>query len=432
MANKKKMQELYSKVSVAGSIKFVISEPKVEEDRDVKAKFSCNLATILARDREVVAVCLKQFPNKCVVYISKNKVWNREDIAYIKKIKAYLISISGDAPVKLDTAFDREDVRNLFKAILAYCSTKYEFRLKKLKEDITKGSIGPKSEYILPFKEFAKIEDVDEVKEYKISGSCSSYYKKVKDKTVEGSLKTWWKKFLRHLKKVGSYDSALVNITVCACNEKYKEQFSNIELVTLNPVIVHRQPIFSWTNVIQKFIHSNKEYEEFKKRCLGDDLILERLKEIYGTDSNTNPQLDNEKIEQHLYSHAKMNIMTYIIDQGNKQQAFIAVSKHCCYLCELYIKFARNKGYPIFTSGAHNKLHHKWLLPDTKNITFKNDVLKYMIANLDRIIREELKHHVDIKARSDSEGESKESDNEKCIDHAKVNELYKTFQESNN
>ena len=55
-----------------------------------------------------------------------------------------------------------------------------------------------------------------------------------------------------------------------------------------------------------------------------------------------------------------------------------------------------------------------------------------MIADLDQIIREELKHHVDIKARSDSEGESGESDNEKRIDRAKVNELYESLEESDN
>ncbi len=409
MANRKKMQELYSKAYVAGSIKFDISEPRVEKDKNEEEKFSCNLETILARDREVVAVGLKLFTDKCVVYISKNKKWDREkDIPYVHKIKEYLQNISRDAPVTLDTAFDRKDVRNLFKAIMDYCSTKFKSRLEKLKEDITKGSRGPQNKYILPFKKFAGIEDVDKVRGYKISGICSSYYKKVKDETVEDNLKTWWERFLRHLKKVGSYDSALVDITACACNAKYKDQFSNIDLVMLNPDIVHDQPIFSWANVIQKFIHSNKEYEKFKKRCLGDDLILERLEKIYGKVSNTNPypQLDNEKFEPYLYSHAEMNIMAYIIDRGNKKPAFIAVSKHCCYLCELYIKFARNKGYQIYTSGAHNKLYHKWLLPNTRDITFKNDALKYMIADLDQIIKEELKHHVDIKSRSDSEGES--------------------------
>ncbi|GBC08613.1 hypothetical protein RclHR1_08250010 [Rhizophagus clarus] len=403
--NQEKKCELYSKVCVAGSIKFVISEPRGEKEKNVEEKFSCNLATILARDREVVAVALKLFPNKCDVYISKNEDWKREDGNYINKIKANLKSISKDAPVTLDAAFDRSDVGDLFEAIMDYCSTKFESRLNKLKNDITKRR---QSQYILSFIEFAEfagIEDVNEVHGYEISEICNSYYKKVKDKTVIDDPENW-KKFLRHLRKVGSYDSALVDITACACNEKYKKQFSNVNMVVLKPVIVSRQPIFSWANVIQKFIHSTKEYEKFKKRCLDDDFILGRLKEIYGTDSNANPQLNNEKIEQRLCLHAAMNILKYIIDQRNKNPVFIAVSKHCCYLCELYIKFARSKGYQIYTSGAHNNLYHRWVLPDTWDITIKEDALKYMIADLDRIIREELEHHVDIKARSDSEGES--------------------------
>jgi hypothetical protein len=424
---KKNAQELYSKVCVAGSIKFAVSEPRKEKKKNMEEKFSCNLVTILARDREVVAVALKLFSDKCVVYISKNGGWDREGVDYINKIKAYLKSISKDAPVKLDTAFERSDVGDLFEAIMDYCSTKFESRLIKLKEDITKGS---QNQYILSFTEFAEIEDVKKVHGYEISEICSRYYKKVKDKTVEDNLEIW-EKFLRHLKKMGSYDSALVDITACACNEKYKEQFSNMVMVMLNLIKVPRQPIFSWANVIKKFIHNTGEYEKFKKRCLGDDFILERLKEIYGTDRNSDPQLDNDKIEQRLYLHAEMSILTNIIDRGNKKLVFIAVSKQCCYLCELYIKFARSIEYQIFTSGAHDKLYHRWVLPDTRNITFKNDALKYMIADLDRIIKEELKHHVDIRPRSDSEGENGDSDNAKRIDRAKVNNLYKTRQKKN-
>jgi hypothetical protein len=43
----------------------------------------------LARDKEVVAVGLKFFTNKCVVHISKNKNWNDKDVEYINKIERY-------------------------------------------------------------------------------------------------------------------------------------------------------------------------------------------------------------------------------------------------------------------------------------------------------------------------------------------------------
>ncbi|CAI2189218.1 12827_t:CDS:2, partial [Funneliformis geosporum] len=287
-----------------------------------------------------------------------------------------------NAPIPLDTAFKRNDLKVLFKTVKRYCLAKFETRLEKLKKDLVGESQNP---HILSFKEFANINDVIEV---------------------------------------GSYYSALVDITACACNVKYKNQFSNMDVVTLKPVSINRQPIFSWANIIQKFVHVTKEYEKFKKRCLDDDDTLKKLKEVYKTDTNGNPQLDSEKIEQRLCLHAEMNTLTNIIDSKDKKPTFIAVSKYCCYLCELYIKFANTKGYNIFTSGAHNKLYHKWVLPDTKDVTLKNDALKYMIAELDRIIRKELREkHIDIRARSDSEGESVDSDNAKHIDHSEVDDL---------
>ncbi|KAF0537237.1 hypothetical protein F8M41_008651 [Gigaspora margarita] len=88
-------KEFYSKVCVAGSIKFVVDEAS-EEDVNLSEndKFSCNLATILARDREVVAVNLKLLPSKCKVYIAKNGAWRKEDYEYVNKIKEILINVS--------------------------------------------------------------------------------------------------------------------------------------------------------------------------------------------------------------------------------------------------------------------------------------------------------------------------------------------------
>src|ERR1043165_8403863 len=108
-------KELYSKVCVAGSIKFVVNEAR-EKGVDLAEtdRFSCNLATILARDKEVVAVYLKILSGKCKVYISKNDVWLEEDDKYISKIQNYLKSISKDAPIELDNAWKRKDVKALF------------------------------------------------------------------------------------------------------------------------------------------------------------------------------------------------------------------------------------------------------------------------------------------------------------------------------
>ncbi|RIA84172.1 hypothetical protein C1645_742537 [Glomus cerebriforme] len=101
-------KELYSKACVVGSIKFVIDEAKDESiGLEWYEKFSHNVATILARDKEVVAVRLIPYSNKCEVYIAKDGPWLKKDIAYIAKFKKYVKSLSKDAPIKLDEALER-------------------------------------------------------------------------------------------------------------------------------------------------------------------------------------------------------------------------------------------------------------------------------------------------------------------------------------
>ena len=131
---------MYSKACVAGSIKFVVGEASENSiDPTDNDKFSCNLATILARDKEVVAVYLKVLSSKVRVYISKNSEWLETDDEYISKIQEYLKSISKDAPMSLDEALEREDVLVLFDDAMAYCSAKLEYRFEKFKKDITEG-----------------------------------------------------------------------------------------------------------------------------------------------------------------------------------------------------------------------------------------------------------------------------------------------------
>ena len=84
----KKIMELHSKACVAESIRFVVDKAK-EESANLKEyeNFSCNLATILARDREVVAVRLLHHANKCDVYLAKNSRWTDTDVEYIEEIE---------------------------------------------------------------------------------------------------------------------------------------------------------------------------------------------------------------------------------------------------------------------------------------------------------------------------------------------------------
>ncbi|PKY37199.1 hypothetical protein RhiirB3_533741, partial [Rhizophagus irregularis] len=83
---KEREKELYSKGSVAQSINFVVDKAKGEFCLDCEEKFSLYLATILARDKEVVAVWLRILQDHCEIYLSKNSDWLDEDIEYIDNI----------------------------------------------------------------------------------------------------------------------------------------------------------------------------------------------------------------------------------------------------------------------------------------------------------------------------------------------------------
>ncbi|KAF0492441.1 hypothetical protein F8M41_021722 [Gigaspora margarita] len=385
-------KEFYSKVCVAGSIKF---DEASEEDVNLSEndKFSCNLTTILARDREVVAVNLQLLTNKCKVYIAKNSDWSNADREYVNKIKEILINVSKDAPMTSKKAYERKDMRDLYFTVMTYCGRKLKYRLDKLKKDVTGNE---EKIYIKSFLDFAKSQLKDDIFAIKfaISRVCCEYYRKTKkDSAIP-------KKFLRHIKKVGSYYGSLMDITLCVCQEKYKTSFSCIDMYLLNPITV-KQVISPWNTIVKTYIHDSEEYENFKKMCLENQMIKERLERIYG---HVDAQLNSEKSIL-IYLHAELNVLVNVLNQGNKSK-FIAVSKRSCYLCDSYIKFIQNKGYNITVSGSHKKLYHGWKLPDT----FKKEFMSDTMFDLDKIIEREIEHHIDIIARSDSDAESENPD----------------------
>ncbi|CAB4386356.1 unnamed protein product [Rhizophagus irregularis] len=121
-------EELYSKICVAQSIKPVF----VDNESSYKlSKLSCSLATILARDKDIVAI----------------GPWLDEEVVYINKIREYLRNISNDSPKKSKANSD-----TLAIEILSYCSNKLESRINKLKEDLTRN---PDKEYIKSFIRYA-------------------------------------------------------------------------------------------------------------------------------------------------------------------------------------------------------------------------------------------------------------------------------------
>ncbi|POG82451.1 hypothetical protein GLOIN_2v1498657, partial [Rhizophagus irregularis DAOM 181602=DAOM 197198] len=214
-----------------------------------------------------------------------------------------------------------------------------------------------------------------------------------------------------HIKKVGSYFASIKGIIDCAKKPQYKPLFSNIKVKKGKPVIIDNQPIYSWKNIIKRFIDEDEEvedkYERFMDRCLKKPEVMGRIRKVYTDNATKQPQLDDD-VEKCIYLHAEMNILaSLIINNKITSRVFIAVSKRCCYLCELYINFAIKQGYNIVISGKHQKLYDGWILPHVKNSDFKNKSLIYILENLDRIIEKKIEHYTrSLPADSNSGGNS--------------------------
>jgi len=141
-------------------------------------------------------------------------------------------------------------------------------------------------------------------------------------------------------------------------------------------------------------------------RCSKKPEVMERIRQVY-TDNATQrqQQLDGDDVKQCIYLHAEMNILaSLIIDNEIKSRVFIAVSKRCCFLCELYIDFAREQGYKIIVSEQQFltkyafdwkvlKICSGWKLPHVKDNDFKFRSLRYILENLDRKIEKKLEHY---------------------------------------
>ncbi|PKY45391.1 hypothetical protein RhiirA4_459954 [Rhizophagus irregularis] len=322
-------KELYSKECVAHCINFVVGEVKDEvTNLKIHDRFSCYLATILARDKEVVAVWLK---------ILKDSI------------------ISKNTPIK---STDTE--KAFYLAVMSYCYTKFEFRWNKLKNDINNSD----NEHVKSLKDFISAELGDSATPINISLVCYEYYKQIKAK-INSNISP---KFLGHIKKVGSYFGSIKGIINCAKNIQYKPLFSNIKVNRGRPIIINKQPIYSWENIIKRFIDEDEDkYDHFMTKCSKKPEVMERIHKVYTDNITKQLQLNNNNIEKCIYLHAEMHILaSLIIDNKIKSRVFIAVSKRCCYLCELYINFAIKQGYNIVISGKHQKLYDGWILPHKK------------------------------------------------------------------
>jgi hypothetical protein len=234
---KKEKQRMEEKVCAAGSIKFVVERPS-KEDLKLKdsEKVSCFLTTILARDREVVAVNVAITSLKCKVYIAKNHPWSQQDKDYIEKVEKTLINVSNN---ESGWVYERVDVKELFAVTMKYCSRKLLYRLNKLRNDLTKWKDKMCIKSFLEYAQEKGIDILDDRKRPSISMLCNEYYPVAKDDSSAPE------NFLRHIKKVGSYVAHLTEIIDCACKAKYKGLFSSIEMDLLDAPHEETQLIYS-------------------------------------------------------------------------------------------------------------------------------------------------------------------------------------------
>jgi hypothetical protein len=289
---KEREKELYSKECVAKSINFVVGAASMKATTlKVRERFSCNLATILARDKEVVAV-YEILSNRSEIYLAKNFVWLENDAKYIDKITKYLKGISKDAP-----AISSGTKYAFTEAVALYCSAKLESRLENLKNDIKNNGDNKQVKFFMNFFS-TKVDDADKTNMMMLSQVCNEYYKKVK---VDYDIPL---KFLEHIKKVGSYAESIIGIIKCARNIQYKSLFSNVTVLRGKHDIINDQPIYLWENIIKRFIDEDK-YEQFMDKCSKKSKVVKRRGKVY-TYKITQQPLDGDVVKQCIYLHAEM------------------------------------------------------------------------------------------------------------------------------
>jgi hypothetical protein len=84
--------------------------------------------------------------------------------------------------------------------------------------------------------------------------------------------------------------------------------------------------------------------------------------------------------------------LAYILNKKITKKVFIAVSKKCCYLYELYIDMAKVNRYNVIISGKHKKIYSRWKLPHVSDDNFKIMSLKYILNHLNQIIENKINH----------------------------------------
>ncbi|UZO01495.1 uncharacterized protein OCT59_012593 [Rhizophagus irregularis] len=118
------------------------------------------------------------------------------------------------------------------------------------------------------------------------------------------------------MKKVASYTTSFIDITNCACKQKYKPLFSCIELELLNPNTVDKT-VSSWSDTVEHYFldRTNYKFDEFKKRCLNDPVIKKNLVRVYGKNGKETPGMLDCEVTKKLCLHAELNVLVKLMGQ---------------------------------------------------------------------------------------------------------------------
>jgi hypothetical protein len=204
-------------------------------------------------------------------------------------------------------------------------------------------------------------------------------------------------KYYKHVKKLGSYAASINTICTCASKSEYKDFFKKGDINYSN-TIDNDITIKDWTNVLNFYIKDKKTKNQIIDDCKLDRDINNKIENIYV----------NKK--QNFYCHGELHIIKYLVDKKYKKKCYLGISKLCCYMCFNYINFLNNNGYNFIVSGTHNKLYHRWLLPEVKDNELNNKIKKQMDDILDETIKNEINEYTKIIPDSDSAGNSQNTD----------------------
>jgi hypothetical protein len=376
----------YDKLCLASSIKFTIDKPDYINIKDNVYKFVNSISTILARDKEVVAVYIEQTISKeSNLFLGKNGNWNDKDKKYIENILKNLKDISEDGKITRDS----EKLINIRNLMIEYCKNKINKRVEKLIKDFNDKNISNNSEYD-KLKKIIKNNNNDILN---ITRECNNLYK--------NNMVNWNKyptnKYYKHVKKLGSYAASINTICTCASKSEYKDFFKKGDINYSN-TIDNDITIKDWTNVLNFYIKDKKTKNQIIDDCKLDRDINNKIENIYV----------NKK--QNFYCHGELHIIKYLVDKKYKKKCYLGISKLCCYMCFNYINFLNNNGYNFIVSGTHNKLYHRWLLPEVKDNELNNKIKKQMDDILDETIKNEINEYTKIIPDSDSAGNSQNTD----------------------